>query len=419
MVKRGDCTFVKKVRNAQRAGAAAVLIADDMCLCSHEDCEDDSGAKNICEDTEPIMADDGSGSDISIASFLLFKEDADPIIEVLKQNQQVRVSMSFSVPAPDARVEYDMWTTPSDPLSTSILMSFKVAAVALGDEAFFTPHQYIYDGKQAGCQGSDGQNQCFTLCTNNGRYCSTDPDDDLDSGISGADVVQESLRRICIWQKYGEDGVGKQWWDYVDEFMARCGDPQKPSLFTNAQCISDAMTKAKVDEDEINFCMSESGGLEGDNPNTVLDDTLTAELQAGVVLIPSFFINQAPVRGSPTFSTIFRALCSGYAPGSEPDVCTICATCNDEQGCVEQGVCTAGGGGTVNKGVSSSIFVVTLGALLVAFGILLYVQHQRQQRYMRDHVRGIMVCNYCREGFVLGMRVSCGLRLHFSLLFFL
>ena len=145
MVDRGDCTFVKKVRNAQRAGAAAVLIADDMCLCSHEACFGDDGQDNelICEDTEPIMADDGSGSDITIPSFLLFKEDADPIKQALMKNQNVRVSMSFSLPNPDSRVEYDMWTTPSDPLSRDILMSFKEAAVALGDEAFFTPHQYI------------------------------------------------------------------------------------------------------------------------------------------------------------------------------------------------------------------------------------------------------------------------------------
>lgn len=391
MVDRGDCTFVKKVRNAQRAGAAAVLIADDMCLCSHEDCEGSGPESNMCEDTEPIMADDGSGSDITIPSFLLFKEDADPIKQVLMSNQQVRVSMSFSVPAPDSRVEYEMWTTPSDPLSRSILMSFKEAAVALGDEAFFTPHQYIYDGTNAGCVGADGSNQCFSLCTNSGRYCSTDPDEDLDKGISGADVVKESLRRICIWNLYGTDGVGKEWWDYIDEFMYRCGDPQKPDFFTNAKCISDAMTHAKIDESDVELCMSESGGLDGDNPNTILEDVLQAELKTGVVLIPSFFVNQAPVRGAPSFSTVFRALCSGYAAGSEPDVCVLCATCNDEQQCVEQGQCLAGGGGTLDSGISSGVFAGTVGGIFLLFVILMVVQHQRQQRFMRDHVRGIMV----------------------------
>ena len=33
MVDRGDCTFVTKVRHAQHAGAAGVIVADDICVC--------------------------------------------------------------------------------------------------------------------------------------------------------------------------------------------------------------------------------------------------------------------------------------------------------------------------------------------------------------------------------------------------
>ena len=50
MVNRGDCTFVQKVRNAQRAGASAVLIADDKCLCDHDACVSDE----VCETEEPV-----------------------------------------------------------------------------------------------------------------------------------------------------------------------------------------------------------------------------------------------------------------------------------------------------------------------------------------------------------------------------
>jgi hypothetical protein len=139
MVDRGDCTFVTKVRNAQRAGAAAVIIADNSCLCSFEECQPDD-PNEACEVQEPIMADDGSGADISIPSFLIFKQDADPLKKVLKQNTQVRVQMSFSVPAPDSRVEYELWTTPTDVVSRPVEKDFKQAAVALGDKAYYTPH---------------------------------------------------------------------------------------------------------------------------------------------------------------------------------------------------------------------------------------------------------------------------------------
>ena len=217
MVDRGDCTFVKKVRNAQKLGAAGVIIADNTCLCNAgSECKTEDGS---CETKEPIMADDGSGADITIPSFLMYKQDADPIKEVLKRNTIVRMQMSWALPRPDSRVEYELWTTPKDDVSRPLQRNFREVAKALGEHAQFTPHMYVYDGLFAGCQGSDGENQCYNLCTNDGRYCATDPDDDLDSGISGADVVRESLRRLCIWKEYGKDGIGVPWWEYVGAFI--------------------------------------------------------------------------------------------------------------------------------------------------------------------------------------------------------
>ena len=392
MVDRGDCTFVRKVRNAQRAGAAAVLIADTSCVCAFEDCSPEmTGAP--CEVQEPIMADDGSGSDISIPSFLVFKQDADPIREALKKNTQVRVEMTFSMPSPDARVEYDLWTVPTDITSQPIEKSFKEAAVALGDKALFTPHMFIYNGLRAGCD-QDGVNECFNLCTNNGRYCAIDPDDDLDSGISGADVVTESLRRLCIWKNYGSDGIGKEYWLYVDEFLFRCGNPNKPELFTDETCITDAMDHAGVNKIDIDSCITDSGGLDDDVTNTILEDELSAKDAAGVVIIPTFFVNQAPVRGQLSFATAFKAICAGYAKGSEPEVCAECANCVDEAGCVKEGSCSQYQQGLSAVGGAPAVSVpVFLGAMIgitLVFTLAAYVMHQRQQRHMQAEVRGIL-----------------------------
>lgn len=92
MIDRGDCSFVQKVRNAQRTGAAAVLIADNVCLCLHTDCQMNP-EQLVCETQEPIMADDGSGADITIPSFLVFKPDADLLKQTLMKDQQVRCEM--------------------------------------------------------------------------------------------------------------------------------------------------------------------------------------------------------------------------------------------------------------------------------------------------------------------------------------
>ena len=390
MVDRGDCTFVSKVRNAQRAGATAVLIADTSCLCINQDtCASDE--ETPCESQEPIMADDGSGSDISIATFLVFKEDADPIREALLANKQVRVEMTFSVPTNQDSVNYELWSTPVDPVSMPIERNFKEAALALGDKANFAPKFYMYDGIRAGCS-QNGEDECYNLCTNAGRYCAVDPDDDLDAGLSGADVVTESLRRLCVWQVYGENnGVGKEYWSYVEEFLSHCYDPNNEDLFRDETCIKDAMARASVDPKLIDNCMADSGGLEGDVANKILDQQLDDKDQAGIILIPSLLVNSAPIRGELSLETAFKAICSGFSRGSEPSACDKCAMCNDVTSCIKHGSCTSGYSQAETIGaVSTSTFAATIIGLTVLAALIGYVQQRRQQRVMREQVRGIL-----------------------------
>ena len=383
MVDRGACTFVKKARNAQKLGASAVVIADSTCLCvAGDDCV--SEGDSFCETKEPIMADDGSGSDVTIPSFLMFKQDADPVKDVLQQNKIVRMQMSWKLPNPDSTVKYLIWTTPTEPVSLPLQKEFRHVAKALGKKAQFTPHMYIYNGIYAGCKSLEGENQCFNLCTNVGRYCASDPNEDLDKGISGADVVAESLRRICIWNEYGAaDGIGMPWWDYVGEFLFRCiGE----DFFTNDDCIKDAMKRASVDHAKIQKCMDDSGGLEGDVEDTLLNAELLPQDTDGVVIMPSIFVNDAPLRGKMSTFEVFEAICSGYLVGSEPDSCKKCRTCDDVQTCVSTGRCPGDNSNTV----SIPVFMGTLFAVMVIFSVLGVVQWQRSQRQIRLQVRGIV-----------------------------
>lgn len=392
MVDRGECTFVQKVRNAQRAGAAGVLIADNTCLCSDLDCMAKTNLQQ-CENTEPIMADDGSGSDISIPSFLMFKHDADPVKDELMLNRPVQIEMAWALPNPDDRVEYDLWTTPSDIVSKDFFGTFAPLAKALGKHAYFTPHMYIHNGLKMGCQSSTtGENFCYTLCTNNGRYCATDPDNDLDAGISGADVVRESLRRLCIWETYGnDDGIGAQWWDYVKEFNARCRDTD---YFANADCIKDAYKHSKVDASKIDSCMASAGGTTEDKINTKLSQEILSQEQRGVVVIPTAFVNTAAIRGQLSATTVFTAVCAGFSAGTQPDICKKCGSCADAPDCVKNGYCSAGsiggGGGSNGSGVSKNTFAMSMLLVVALFGGVGMWHYKKTQDDMREQVRGIL-----------------------------
>ena len=362
------------------------MIADNTCLCSDAECQ----SNQPCEPTEPIMADDGSGSDVSIPSFLIFKMDADKIKAELMSNRPVQVEMTWSLPSPDDRVEYDIWSVPSDQASKDFFMTFKKLAVALSDRAYFTPHMYIYDGLRAGCQGVNGENQCLNLCTNNGRYCALDPEDDLEVGISGADVVRESLRRLCIWNHYGaEDGIGAKWWDYVMQFNERCG--VDADYFSSPDCIKDVYKHSGIDGDKINRCMMDSGGLENNAPNNKLDLEIASQAARGVVMIPTAFVNTIALRGRLTSSNVFQAICAGYAEGTAPAICSACGHCPDAIGCVENGACTAQGHtAAATNGVSTHTFASSMFLVIALFSGLGVWHYKRTREEMREQVRGIL-----------------------------
>ena len=215
------------------------------------------------------------------------------------------------------------------------------------------------------------------------RYCATDPDNNLDKGISGADVVKESLRRICIWNTYGKDnGVGIEWWNYVMNFMDNC---DTETGFMDDNCIAGVYASSGVDGKKIDQCMISSGGLDGDVVNTILEEQLQAKESSGVVIIPAVFVNGAVLRGSLTFKTVFQAVCAGYSSGTAPEVCRRCVSCPDEATCSTTGYCPG-----AKDGISAGVFAVCLFAMAALFGFAFVWQYRKNQRVMREQVRGIV-----------------------------
>lgn len=402
MVNRGSCSFVQKARNAQHAGAAGLIIADNKCLCHDKVClnstDVDAASLADCENNEPIMADDGSGGDITIPAFLMFKVDADGVKKEVKNGGMVQLEMSWAMPSPDNKVDYELWTVPSEDVSKPFQKEWKDIAVSLGDHSKFTPHQYIYDGVKSRCHGADGKNLCLNLCTNYGRYCATDPDNDLEHGISGAEVVTESLRRICVWDHYGEkDGIGLVYWDYIAEFLKRC---DSDDFFANPDCIKDVYKHAKIDGEKIEDCMKNSGGTTSDHANYLLEREIDTANRRGVVVLPTMFVNTVALRGALQTSTVFSAVCAGFHEGSTPAICSKCVGCADVAECVKKGgKCSkmAPGAGSAaaaasssSGGVSKKTFGVTLLFVCTLFGIVGYLHWKKTREEMRDQVRGIL-----------------------------
>jgi len=145
--------------------------------------------------------------------------------------------MTWSLPTPDDRVEWSLWTSANDTSSAGLKEDFKEAMTALGQHQYFTPYYQVgrEEWREGGCnlgdyrllvsfqcatvvshpalppslpsfpsQVYDGASyncvnfpdHCGSLCTNHGRYCMPDPDKDPYHGYSGRDIVIENLRYV-------------------------------------------------------------------------------------------------------------------------------------------------------------------------------------------------------------------------------
>lgn len=99
MGQRGSCDFVKKVRNAEDAGAGLAIIID-----------------NEREDVHRIeMIDDGAGAGLRIPSMLISEEDGRRLTDFLAtasqdQIENVMMLAEFDLTqTEDDVVHYDLW----------------------------------------------------------------------------------------------------------------------------------------------------------------------------------------------------------------------------------------------------------------------------------------------------------------------
>ncbi|KAJ6703306.1 RING FINGER AND PROTEASE ASSOCIATED DOMAIN-CONTAINING [Salix viminalis] len=137
LLDRGECYFALKAWNAQQAGAAAVLVADNI------------DEPLITMDYPEVSTDaDGYLEKIGIPSAFIEKSFGESLKEALKNKEDVVIKLDWreSVPHPEQRVEYQLWDEQQRRMwwSAFILSS-----------------------------------QCKSQCINHGRYCAPDPEQDF------------------------------------------------------------------------------------------------------------------------------------------------------------------------------------------------------------------------------------------------
>ena len=328
LIDRGDCYFMEKAYNAQEAGADAVIIIDDR----------DEGLMTMSTPGR-TNAFGVLSEELRIPSSLIQKKLGDQLKAAMKEYGTVVLEMDWreTIPHPDSRVEWEMWTTGADACGSScerqaqFKVEFAKTARRLEEEGFtkFNPHYLTWR-----CAG-DVQlfPNCMYDCINNGRYCSPGfrllKDEDLDPNevplddndyliYRGADIVQENLRQLCVHRVAVGMAQPWLWWDYASLFAERC--TMKGGSFGET-CSRSVMSAVGIDQGGVDACV---GDVEADATNDALEAELGYQQDAedsgrgAVRILPTIVINTDQYRGHIDAPAILSALCSGFKETTEP-----------------------------------------------------------------------------------------------------
>ncbi|KAJ7950128.1 vacuolar sorting receptor-like 1 [Quillaja saponaria] len=314
LAERGDCFFTLKAWNAQKGGAAAILVADDRL------------EPLITMDTpEEENADADYLQNITIPSALISKPLGDSIKKALSSGEMVNINLDWreALPHPDDRVEYELWTNSNDECGPKcdsqieFVKTFKGAAQILEQKGYtqFTPHYITWYCPEAFILSK----QCKSQCINHGRYCAPDPEQDFSRGYDGKDVVVQNLRQACFFKVANESGRPWLWWTYVTDFSIRC--PMKEKKYTE-ECSDQVIQSLGVDLKKIKACV---GDPEADVENPVLKAEQDAQIGKGsrgdVTILPTLIVNNRQYRGKLDKGAVLKAICAGFKETTEPAIC--------------------------------------------------------------------------------------------------
>lgn len=314
LLDRGGCYFALKVWHGQQAGAAAVLVADsiDEPLLTMDSPEQSSDA-------------DGYLEKIGVPSVLIGHSVGESLKGALKkaENVVVKIDWSESMPHPDQRVEYELWTNSNDECGIrcdeqmNFIKNFKGNAQILekGGYTSFTPHYITWYCPRAFLLSS----QCRSQCINHGRYCAPDPEQDFGSGYQGKDVVFENLRQLCVHRVANDSNRSWVWWDYVTDFHIRCSMKEKKY---SKDCAEEVMRSLNLPIEKIKSCM---GDPEADVENQVLKTEQDLQVGRGsrgdVTILPTLVINDVQYRGKLERIAVLKAICAGFKETTDPPIC--------------------------------------------------------------------------------------------------
>jgi hypothetical protein len=387
----GGCAFTKKVKNAEDAGAASVIVYDDR------------------NEVIPYMAADNSVASVAIPSLMINQADGQQLSSFIGNGwtdpvnyKPVFVTLSYSIPRPDGRVEADFWSISHDDETDLFKKTIGSAMRVLGDRVLFTPHYYLLAGENHGCTVLPG---CGSQCVNKGKYCWPDPEMDFGAGFDGADVVIESARELVLWRELNRTNQLIRMYDFWERFYSRCNRDVDWDGDCSLQVVDSLRLAGGITGNYINSKIESAGKLTRyDDPadrmvsNQILDDELALQQNMGIFMLPAAFVNDIPYRGdmrcpapiSEAKCGILQQICAGFKEDQVPAACQTPAYCVFGDLSCSGNTENAGNSQSDNSGTSIGAVIGIVIAFAAVVGIAVYFYMRRQQRQVKQDIDSLL-----------------------------
>lgn len=253
-------------------------------------------------------------------------------------------------------VVVDVWTAPqydwdqktgeADGPNIALFATLKEMVLGFGSAIQFTPNMYINDGDSTCSVDHDGnpltptakQEVCDANCANGHRYCEVPPVDAIHSEVTGIMLLAESLRRMCIWDLYGQDQDGNwnsetNYFEYLQSFYESQCDVSNFSK----DCVAQAMGDNKMSGAKVQNCYVDSGAISADANNVMYQAQVDAQKVDGIDSfdeLPAVLIN-GEVQKDLTAESLFAAICKA-APKDQMCVGDVAETLGDDEDKAEE-----------------------------------------------------------------------------------
>ena len=147
----------------------------------------------------------------------------------------------------------------------------------------FHPHEAIGDGANPvfGCRTNHNtrtdltklSDSCLTDCSNAGRYCALPSiSNNNHEGLTGADIIQEQVRRSCLWMLYGQHATTR--YKYF-QYLFQIRDTHCDESFSDG-CLEHVYRQVDIDANDLSSCIHDAGGIGSqiDTKNMILKEEL-------------------------------------------------------------------------------------------------------------------------------------------------